>query len=551
MADFTLPEEMPTDPADLEALRDEALDAFSGYKKTVEDGGTLTDEQLAEMRRLADSIETIDSAAKEASEAEQQRRDEAADLVSKVGEPKSDEPEQPDEPEAPQDDAEPAQDTAEAEQPEPVAASGKRTTSFAGLGKEPETPASDRQVGWRMEPGMVGYEPGMVSFATLADAVDRIKPGTMAIRSNRRNKDGFAAQTFARLDRPGTPVSDGHALTAAIDQATNEKNLPGGSLTAAGGWCAPSETIYDFCDVPQATDLVSLPEITINRGGIRFPSEPDLSGVDGFYFTEAELQETDSNGDPTAVKDCAEVPCPDMNELRLNAAGMCVKTGILQQDGWPEVVENFLQQFMQKHLRSLSKRTVQDMVSGSENKSISTDDVIAAGSSVLNSIALIAVNLRIKRGLGKSTTIEGVAPSWLLELIRADVANQGGVDQLAVSDAQIEQWLAARNVSLQFVADWQTGDSGKPGDLGTLAYPGTVNVLLYPAGTWFRSLHNVIEIGNMYSPEEIKKNQYTRFFSEDGIVVGKRCGDSINVEIPVCPSGAVGPRNSIACATQG
>lgn len=545
MADFTLPDEMPTDPVELEALRDEALDAFAGYKKAVEDGETLTDEQLGEMRRLAGNVETIDAEVKQAREAEDQRRTEAADLVNKVGE-KQPEPEHPEAADDAEQDA--SEDTAEAEQPEPVAASGKRSTSFAGLGRTPETPSRDRQVGWRMEPGTTGYEPGLVSFSTLADAVDRIRPGSMAIRSNRRNKDGFAAQTFARMDRPGTPVSDGHELTAAIDQATNEKNLPGGSLTAAGGWCAPSETIYDFCDVPEATDLVSLPEITINRGGIRFPEEPDLSDVDGFYFTESELEDTDDDGDPTEEKPCAEVPCPEMKELRLNAAGLCVKTGILQNDGWPEVVENFLQKFMQKHLRSLSKRTVQDMVDGSESKTISTDDVIAAGSSILNSIALIAVNLRIKRGLGKSTTIEGVAPSWLLELIRADVANQGGVDQLAVGDSQIEQWLAARNISLQFVADWQTGDSGQPGDLDTLAYPDTVNVLLYPAGTWFRSLHNVIEIGNMYSPEEIKKNQYTRFFSEDGIVVGKRCGDSINVEIPVCPSGAVGPRNSIACA---
>lgn len=37
-----------------------------------------------------------------------------------------------------------------------------------------------------------------------------------------------------------------------------------------GGFIVPSAMVYDFCSVPESTDLVSLPDITIQRGGIRY-----------------------------------------------------------------------------------------------------------------------------------------------------------------------------------------------------------------------------------------------------------------------------------------
>ena len=77
------------------------------------------------------------------------------------------------------------------------------------------------------------------------------------------------------MTRDMTEAEDQHALVAAINAAVDERNLPHGSLIAAGGWCAPSEQLYDFCDVPNAVDLMSLPEIAINRGGLRWPVEPD------------------------------------------------------------------------------------------------------------------------------------------------------------------------------------------------------------------------------------------------------------------------------------
>lgn len=571
MDPFELPEEMPTDLAGLAELRAQAEASFNELRDIVNSGEDLTEEQLEQLRSLAQSITAIDTATQEIEQAEVDRRAEAADLISQVAGNSGDESDEDGEGEdtdtdSDDEDDEVSQDdvdavVTEAEQAaadaaESVAASGRRRTNFsrAADGRKKKLPAAKKKpdIGWRMDSNVFGFKPGKVGFADLAEAVESVRPG-QRMRTSRPVRGGFSGQTLGRLDRDMPLIETSHELVAAIQTATDEKNLPGGSLTAAGGWCAPSEQLYDFCEVPQATDLVSLPEIAIKRGGIRWPVEPDLSEIFDsfqFFFTEPQLEAVDAQGNPTAIKECVEIPCPDdFEELRLNAVGYCVEAGILQNQGWPELIEWFMRSLTQEHFRALSRRTVLDMVAGSTPLTIPVDAQIAAGSSILNSLALMATNLRLDRGLGRNATIEGVAPSWLFEVIRADLANQQGTETKAVTDAQVTSWLTARNIVLQFVGDWQTRGTGQPGNLQTVVYPGTVNVLLYPAGTWFRSLSNVLELGVMYPKEQLQVNRYTRFFTEDAIAVGKRCNQSLNVTIPICPSGAIGARQTIACNT--
>lgn len=547
MDPFTLPEVLPSSTEELGALRTEADTVFADLKAKVENGDNLSDDELTQLRTVVEAIDTIDAAVEALAVADQTRRDEAANLVAsreakvETEEGETEESEETDEVEG---------EVLEASAKAPA----RRKTSFAGIGETPKIPAekSDKvALGWRMEPNTFGYKGGLVGFADMAQAVDSVRQGSRA-RSNRPARGEFAAQTIGRLDRELVEVEDSHALVAAINKATDETQLDGGSLTAAGGWCAPSEQLYDFCEVPNAIDLISLPEIAIKRGGVRWPVEPDLSKIFEsfqFFFTEPELEAVDAQGQPTAFKQCVEIPCPDeFEELRLNAVGYCVEAGILQTQGWPELIEWFMRSITAEHFRAISRRTVMDMVKGSTSVKIPATSQIAAGSSVLNSLDLMAVNLRIDKGLGRTATIEGVAPVWLHSVIRADLANQQGVETKNVTDAQITGWLTSRNIALQYVGDWQTRSEGLPGNLATVQYPGNVFVLMYPAGTWFRSLSNVIELGVMYPKEQLQVNRYTRFFTEDAIAVGKRCNASILVEIPIVPSGAYGSQKEITKA---
>ncbi|QNL30138.1 major capsid hexamer protein [Gordonia phage Mariokart] len=549
MDPFELPEELPGSAEALNDLAASAQSEINVIRARHEAGEELSDEDVTRLRYLVESLGTINEARESVSAAAEQRQADAAELLNSVREDASD---------ADGDADETAEtETAETEERQSVAADG-RPVNFSGVQTgEAETPddADQREPGWEMLPDAPNYRAGRVGFAELAQAIDSVRPGSRRARTAAAKPSGnYFAQGLARLKRDVPLIEDSHALVAEIERVTSQvrgEKVTAQSLTAAGGWCAPSEQLYDFCDVPDAVDLVSLPELTINRGGVRWPVEPDLTDIFEsfeFFFTEPELEAVDVDGVPTAVKECVEIPCPDeFEEIRLNAVGYCVEAGILQTQGWPELIEWFMRSLAAEHLRAISRRTINDMVTGSGAPLvIPPTSIIGAAASVLNSLSLMAVNLRLDKGLARTATIEGVAPSWFHEVLRADLAMRDGRDVLSVSDAEITGWLTARHIALQFVGDWQTRSAGLPGNLATVTWPNTVNVLLYPAGTWFRSMSNVIEMGVMYPKEQLQLNRYTRFFTEDAIAVGKRCNQSINVTIPLQVSGAIGQRQWVA-----
>ena len=451
-----------------------------------------------------------------------------------------------------------------AEQPVPVAAAATRPVSFAAATTSTVPAPSGDNPGrpWGLLPSAPRFaenEGKGVSLREVALSIASIDLGSGHGVRQTGTVNGFAKQSIASIARPQV------TMEATSEQEVYEflqklgKEIPGHGaataegLVAAGGWCAPSQQVYTFCDVPPASGLVSLPDFPfdMSRGGVRVPVNPDISSLltGLWHFTEAELEATDGNGDPTAVKPIIELPCPDeFIEWRLEAIGWAAKAGILQLSAWPEAIENALKQIQVAHQHRVSQLTIGKMVARSGAvKTVPTDAIIGATSGVLNGLERNAVNLRIDKGLALDATVEGVAPSWFRSVLRADLALREGKEFLAVSDAEIDSWLAVRNIYLQYVVDWQKGEDGQPGDLDSQRWPGYADVILYPAGTFFLQLAPVITHGVKSPLDQLQLNQYTHIFTEDSFQVGKRCNESINVRIPLCVNGAVGARESIDC----
>ena len=548
MDPFELPAELPITSEELIELREQATSAIADIQTRYAAEEDLTSDDVAALNSLLDAVDTLDAALTAAQTAEADHRSAVEAAVARATAATAvpaDPPAEPVTAEAPAP-ADPA--------PAAQVAAGAAPVTFKGVGTaepevEPVTP------GWVVAHGAPGFSTEKigtkVGFAEMGRALDSVLKGHGVGRLTGRQSGPKMRQELARMVRELPVVEDQHMLVNEINRATDPRNLPGGSLTAAGGWCAPSEQLYDFCDVPEATDLISVPEIAINRGGLRWPVEPDLTSIFEsfeFFFTEPELEAVDGNGAPTAIKHAVEIPCPDeFEEIRLNAVGYSVEAGILQRQGWPESIEWFLRSLTQEHFRAMSRRTIRDMWNG--GSAVKTFDAalqVGGTSGILNALALYATNLRLHRGLSRSATIEGVAPSWFHEALRADIAMMEGIDTKAVTDGQIQSWLSARNLAFQFVGDWQTRNSTQPGHLDTLRWPGHVDIMMYPAGTWFRSLSNIIEVGVMYPKEQLQVNRYTEFFTEDAIAIGKRCGVSANLRIPLKVNGGFGAAVTIS-----
>ena len=549
---FELPDTLPEDLTELEALRAQAVAELEDIAPA--DGDAPSQETLDQMRKLDESISQIDAQIETVKAALDERSAEAAAIHERVFGSQTADEDTDGEGETPDDSGEEFAtsdadtDTSEAEeapvdddQPDAVvAAAARRKTRFAGAarGRKPDVPPAPKPAfGYVLDANVRDYKPGYVDDLELAKAFGDLAVG----RGNRiTGASGRSETTFASFVRPTDPkreVRDQPSAVEALEYATNEKNLEGGSLVAAGGWCAPSETVYDFLGTEAAGDLISLPEISIKRGGVKFPVEPDFSEIytdfPGFHQTEAQAQ-------AGTEKTCTEIPCGEFTDLRLDVIGLCITNGILADKAWPELTRKYIAEAMKAHQHRLSKYRIDKVVAGSTAVSIPSTTLLGGAGALLNSVELAVQDIRVKHRIPSGTTIEGIAPVWARSILRSDLAYREGVLPEQVTDQMIDAHFALRGVRLQFVVDWQDDVIG--GTTAATAFPATVKVVLYPAGTWYSALEPVINLGIIHDMSLLKVNKQTQLFTEDGIAVGKRKNDSRVYTIPVAVNGQVGLR---------
>lgn len=588
--DLEIPENL-SDLADdaLAEMRSQAVDAF----QTLYANGSFSDEDLNTLGTLTDGIEALSAEISAREEAAAARSAKAAELAAKIGAdkpaPKDDEEQAP----AESEDA-PAEksDEAPAEKPAPEAdedEAEKKAKAAAAETVEVEAPAEPEVVtaaaprgpiklsGIRRHtpaPAPTTIEETIVEDTSRARLTVADVPGfaadsdasfeDLAVALDRRLQ-GFNSGAYGAAARAGRAMSERHSLAvvrksfderatvgspesaeAAMAFAVNEKNLPGGSLVAAGGWCAPSETVYDLLEDESRDGLVSLPEINVTRGGIKFTKGPkfaDLYSASSFNFTEEEAKA--GKYQPTSATDLTNkvgakpvysVPCTEFEEVRLSAAGMHIQAGLLQQRGYPELVARTIRGALVAHEHKMSERIIAAMEAKSTAVSMDAGQ-IGALAPVLTAIELQVEHYRYAQRLSRSTTLEAIFPYWVRGAIRTDLSRRQGVDLTDVPDSRIDAWFKSRGVNPQFVYDWQaiTGEAG-----AFKAWGSSVKFLLYSAGTFVKGGQDVITLDTVYDSTLLGQNDYTALFTEEGYLVAKRGHDARVVTVPLNPNGGTG-----------
>lgn len=322
-----------------------------------------------------------------------------------------------------------------------------------------------------------------------------------------------------------------------LEYAASESNLSGGSLVAAGGWCAPSETLYDLCAGETTDGIIDLPEIQVKRGGVNFTSGPDFSDLYGNGFRQTEAQAIAGT-----AKTCYEITCPPFTEVRLDAIGLCIKVPLLTNSAYPELTRRIASGSLIAFQHKVSVDLIADMATGAGTP-IVAGGVGSVASNALNAVALVAQTTREEYRLAQNATLEVVAPMWLKEAIKGDLANRSGVDLLAVTDAQINAYFAARNVRVQWVYGYQGTVENDNG------WPTTADLLVYPAGTFTKGVTDVISLDAVYDAASLEVNTMTGLFMEEGTLLIQRCWKPKVVTITVCAGGNTGAADNTGCFT--
>lgn len=562
MENFSLPESFDgLSNEELSALIDQARSEFNGLNASDD----VSDETLERMESLANAIETIQTEKIRRVEAAAWREELSARVAEEVEEPVVEETEVEVTEAATEEDstvelakappkkkvtkaedaAEDAKDGGADEDTETMSvevAEDVVTESTLEIEKEsvvaasPNTSIPEKNtpqvliaaaqdvpqfyVGQRLDPSL------------LADALHN---KARMLSDSRGNQTVYPVATIER------PFGQGYDLEG-LDQASTwdtlaEMTKPS-ALVAAGGWCAPSELVYDLFEVECENDvLFSLPTFRVTRGGIRWPVfvPHDETLNPGFTWTEA----NDIAATGSGTKPCVRIPCPTFTECRLDAIGLCITAGNLIDRAYPEQVRWFINRAIRAYERNNSIRKLNLVIADTVPVSIAA--TFGAASAIISAILLQAASYRMANGLCATETLDVVAPYWLTNVVKADLARQeialvgagGGV----ATDADVSAFFSAAGLNLRYISHWQNFAVGV-----TLVWPASVQLLIGYPGSYVEFNQGRLDLGVIRDSVLNSTNDYTAVWFEEFYCVGRRGPQHRLVTIPICPNGAVGPR---------
>jgi len=451
----------------------------------------------------------------------------------------------------------------------PVTADGRReTVPLANVVPAPtaESSSDPRRIKYSIVASgdLPGYRAGQ-ELSDMKQVSEAVLAGmTMVSRSQ---APGIQQQLASiRREAPDHLFYSGDGDHVKVDAVTNVRNLPGGDkgLIAAGGWCAPSEFLYDTCPITVSNDgMVDLPTITASRGGIKYSGKPDFAAI----WQNVGFIQTEVDAIAGVLKPCYDVPCPaDLDECRMDISGICLRQPILTERGWPEKVEEFVELAMLAHAHKMNAERIRRMAALAtysltvpapafpQEASIFDPHGPGAFETVLSVLELQVEFFRYSGRLSRSATLEAIAPYWLRGILRADISKKLGIDDRwgAGADAALDRWFRDRGVSIQYVYDWQDAmadqDDTSFGGSVPSQWPTQVQILLYEPGTFFGLQQDVITLAGVYDSVGLERNVYTRLFTEEGFAVCTRCGRSMLLTLNLCPNGLSGTDQRTQCA---
>lgn len=322
-------------------------------------------------------------------------------------------------------------------------------------------------------------------------------------------------------------------------------------LTAAGGWCAPSQISYDFFNIVAEGGMLDLPTVGITRGGLQYPTSPSFGDVASQIWTWNETQDiaAATGTAQSGTKTCYRVTCPSYTNTRLACDGLCLTMGNLMNDAFPELVANQMRLLFAAQAHYTNNRVIGQLVTGSTSVTYNTTTGHGLAAPVLEAVEMQVIDYRIKYRMDDDAVLEAVFPTWILPMFRADLAKRLGLAEFDVSNERIAAWFTQRGVRVQMVQDWQVGTSGLLGQsTASTAWPTTVQFLLYAAGTWIRGNGMRLDLGVIRDSTLNETNDFTAAWMEECYLTAKVGHESRLVTVPICPNGAVQAGITMGCS---
>jgi hypothetical protein len=420
---------------------------------------------------------------------------------------------------------------------------GRRVASLSAvreLAPAPKIPEAAMAVTASVDiPGVAAGQalPSMESLGEAFQAKAKAIPVTQHGKGAPRHLVASVKNQFDHTIDERTNPAQVEELWRSMTEAPGKQD----TLVAGGGWCAPSQIMYDFFNISAPpTGMIDLPTVGVSRGGIRFPVSPAIgdvffqnagsnpaSGFGGFAFAFGNSTDpwlwTESDDQLTVTgsvnKPTLRVPCPTFSETRLECYGISLTAGNLTDDAYPESTQNFIRLLRNAYAHAINARLISlmDTAAGGATTigAITTDP---AAPRIFNAVELAAVDYRERFAMASDAVLEVVMPRWIRSVIRADLAYKTGIDSpemYAIADGVIDSFFSARGVRVQWVNDYQVRSTAFGQAAAATTWPTTVNFLLYAAGTFLHGTGLQLDLGVIRDSVLNAENDFSALWAEE------------------------------------
>lgn len=381
--------------------------------------------------------------------------------------------------------------------------------------------------------------PGITAGTVLKDTLEVADAFQRRLHSLRHVHGGDGEQHIVASFAQEFPENRALSTTDPLENTNRIQNVTSSeAIVAAAGICLPLETKYDLgCDVGVTDRPVrdALARFGADRGGIRFFSAPTLSQTNpafadatGFWRGDG----TDPNSgtwhtygpdrttatSPADAKPCLEMNCVEENTAYIEAITLCLTFNNLTTRTFPELIKRQNELALVAHARVAENALLAQLEAGSTAITAQTQ-VVGATREILNLLDRAVASYRFKNRMSSSSPLRGVFPSWVRNLLRADLALQmpgDGFDVFNLADAQIDNWFRTRNVNATWHLDGVGPaavdlDGAGSGTAVGFELPSSIEFGLWAEGTWLFLDGGVLDIGVIRDSSLVATNQYKQF----------------------------------------
>ena len=231
------------------------------------------------------------------------------------------------------------------------------------------------------------------------------------------------------------------------------------ALVASGGHSAPFEVKYDIFGLGTTARPLrdALPRFQADRGGIRFVTPPVLSSY------------ANAVGIWTAANDSAETPSPSSKlSLTVSAASeltvatdavtLQLQFGNLMSRAYPELIARHNELGLIQHAREAEGQILTRLTALST--AVTSTSLIGVARDFLVTLGRAAANYRGRHRLEADAPLRVIAPAWIKDAMAADLALSMPGDSTMSAYAEIDGFIASRNINITYHIDDFTDAQG-------------------------------------------------------------------------------------------